>query len=249
MAELPIEIVAVNRADGTPAPVVVVGMPLRDQDANHFATTAFFDTGEVITCRALSISSLLTTNFNTILVSALNGRETQGVTHMAMIHGDVCPDHGWLKTLLTEMESTGADLMSAVVPIRGSSGKTSTALETDDPWRPRKLSLKEVFDRDETFTDPKLLVNSGLILIDVTKPMWRTPRPPCFVQSDEVVQVFEPQKDGPPKARYVNRSLSEDWYISREIRKLGGRVFATRKVGLFHDRREWHNRHPWGEDC
>src|SRR5215469_11944582 len=71
--------------------------------------------------------SLLSYVFNRLWCECLNMRRERPVTHFAMLHADMCPDPGWLDILVTELERTGADVMSAVAPIKDQRGLTSTA--------------------------------------------------------------------------------------------------------------------------
>ncbi len=75
-----------------------------------------------------SSASLLTLNCNSLWVTALNGREKRGVEWFAMLHSDVEPEPAWLDTLIAEADRVGADLLSAVIPLKDASGVTSTAI-------------------------------------------------------------------------------------------------------------------------
>jgi hypothetical protein len=130
-----------------------------------------------------------------------------------------------------------ADLISAVVPVRGDSWMTSTAVETGDPWAARPLSLKECFDYPETWTSADLLVNTGLMLLDLNASKFGTSRR-AFHQQDRVVLKND---------KHVAETIPEDWDFSRQVRGSGGRVYATRKVGLYHGTKQCHNRSVWGK--
>jgi hypothetical protein len=105
-------------------------------------------------------SSLLAHGFNMLWTHALARRRSHGITHFLMLHADVLPaDADWVSQLHGEMERVGATILSAVIPMKGRRGLTSTALE-GPPFR--RLTMTEIMARPETFTDPGLLVNTGI---------------------------------------------------------------------------------------
>lgn len=126
--------------------------------------------------------SLLANTFNQAWVRALNmQREGRDITHFAMLHDDVVPADGWLRTLLEDLRNTGADLVSAVIPIKDSRGVTSTAI--DDPEDEfqvhRRLTMYEIVRLPKVFSaadlgcpDRKLLVNTGCWCCRFNRP-WR----------------------------------------------------------------------------
>lgn len=167
-------------------------------------------------------ASLLTRSFNELWANALNRRP--GATHFLMLHADVIPGGGpkWPITMLSLMRDTGADVLSAVLPIKTHSGLTSTAVETEDIWNPRKLTIDEVGARDETWTESGLLVNTGLLLADLSKPWVERV---CFTMNDRIIN-----KDG----FWTAECQPEDWGFSRQVRREGGVVWATRAVPALH---------------
>jgi hypothetical protein len=168
-------------------------------------------------------SSFLTNGFNHSWCEALNKREQQGITHFLMVHADVmpnCPD--WVNRLLNVMEETNADVVSTIIPIKDNRGLTSIAKDTD-AWLPQRLSLEEIKQLPENFEAE--LINTGLMLVDFKKD-WVAKINPPFAVKDEL--LFD-EKNG-----YRAVSLSEDWYFSREVRKLGGKLVATRKIPVVH---------------
>lgn len=188
------------------------------------------------TVRATIESSLLTHGFNRMWAAALTMRKTQGVTHFAMIHDDVGTGIGWCDVLLDEMESVGADMISAVVPIKDARGLTSTGIDNpENPFAPRRLTMHEVMKEDETFTKPEIILNTGLFLVDLRKD-WCDKV--CFRQTDRLAVTSDGQ--------FVAQTAPEDWDFSRQVRALGGSLWATRKVKLFHERPEFCNSKAWG---
>ncbi len=212
-----------------------LGMPMGRQQAHPYATRAFFraSQGEIQMpiMEMMATSSLLPFSFNQLWLTAKNN----DADYFAMIHSDVVPDMGWLDVMYKELLETGADVLSAVIPIKNSSGLTSTALESSDPWSPRRLTLYEIFDREETFFDPLLLVNTGLWICKM-KSFWNT-KDLIFHQEDS----YRETKNG-----LEPLTLSEDWGFSRQARTNGARLFATRKVKLYHEHVNYHNHFAWG---
>jgi predicted O-methyltransferase YrrM len=136
-------------------------------------------------------NSLLPDAFNTHWRTALNYQLAgANFTRFVMLHDDVVPEDGWAGKLLRLLDETGADVVSAVIPIKDSRGLTSTALDdVDDPWEVyRRLTLHEVWGlgMPETFTAadcavafgetarlPRpLLVNTGCWACRLDRP-WR----------------------------------------------------------------------------
>lgn len=172
--------------------------------------------------------SALAHTFNMQLCRALNARK-EGITHFAMIHSDVVPQPFWLDILWNRMHEFGADMISAVIPIKNKTGLTSTGIEepvegSNPFWRPKRLTLHEVYNNyPATFTHEKILLNTGLMLIDITKPwidegMW-------FEFIDKIEKV---------NGEYVPLVQPEDWNWSRRAREKGAKLYATREVKVKH---------------
>lgn len=191
--------------------------------------------------------SLLTYTFNLLWAGFLSKRAELGLTHFAMIHDDIVPEPCWLDKLLHEMELSGADLVSAVVPIKDGRGLTSTALETDDVWNPRRLTMREMYDGTAVFGSnkhpltvtsdelPGLLVNTGLWVCDLSNPFFERLH---FTQKDLV------QKNA--SGGFDVLTAPEDWNFSRDVKDAGGCIAATLAVNLYHERPEYTNAKPWG---
>ncbi len=184
-------------------------------------------------------SSLLTWSFNSCWAQALNLRERGGITHFLMLHADVNPRGGaeWVDQLLAEMEASQAQVLSGIIPIKSARGLTSTALETDNRWRPRRLTMAEVHARPVTWTDPALLFNTGLLLVDFSDPWVERV---CFTMRD----LIEKEPDGIWRASVE----PEDWHFSRQCRALGVRVAVTRRVAVDHcGFGYWSSDQVWGQ--
>lgn len=184
--------------------------------------------------------SLLTWNHNRLLATALNLRQRDDFTHLMLMHSDVSPeDDDWFETFCAEAEASQADVIAATIPIKDNVGATSTALDIGkDKWHPARLSQKQVCDLPKTFTADKLLLNTGLMLINLSCPwLGRV----CFHMQDIV------EKDA--EGNWVARVASEDWEFSREAVASGAKLYATSAVRLFHHGTAmWSNRAVWGGD-
>jgi hypothetical protein len=168
-------------------------------------------------------SSLLANGFNTLWARALAERK-HGLTHFLLLHSDVVPwDDDWLSQLYQEMVRVGAQVLSAVVPLKDLRGVTSTAIDGTPLRSLRRFTMKEIMAQPDTFTHPDLLVNTGMLLVDL--------------REDWVEQIYFTIKDAIIKAAdgsYTTLAESEDWNFSRQVRRLGVRLWATRKVRLTH---------------
>ncbi len=223
--------------------IICVGMPSRDPFVCHASALAMQNcaaVGQQIIDMHLSPCSILDHCFNRYWAEALNCRDTQGATHFAMIHADVCPEHGWASTLLDELTRLDADMVSAVVPLKDWRGLTSTAVyDGIDPWHSRQLSMKEVCNLPDTFGQADvgpLLLNTGLWLCDLRK---RWCKDWHFQTHTRIVK-----RDG----RRVAEVLSEDWAFSDFLNGRNAKIYATRKVKLRHVgvTDVFHNATAWG---
>ena len=168
-------------------------------------------------------SSLLAFSFNKLWYAALRARERNGITHFLMLHSDVSPmGDTWFHQLLGEMVSTKAGVLSVIIPIKTGAGLTSTAMETGEEFRPRRLTLTEAYARPQTWTAPDLLFNTGCLLVDFTQPWVEKVH---FTMRDVILQTPE----GP-----IPATEPEDWNFSRQCRALGVSCYVTRKVGIMH---------------
>ena len=198
-------------------------------------------------------ASLLAFAFNSLWHQATAAAPQHGITHFAMLHADIEPMPWWVDVLHEEMDRTGADILSAVVPIKSHEGVTSTAIgDAEDEWaQPRRLTMREVMQLPETFdaadvasvlgdegeaTNPRpLLVNTGCWL--ARRGDWWSDV--CFTIRDRVATA--------PDGRPMPQVIPEDWGFSRWAWQRGLKVMATRKVQLQHvGPWAWANTHAWG---
>lgn len=183
--------------------------------------------------------SILTQNFNMLYCEALNAR-AQGITHFAMLHDDVTINTPlWLDKMMDLMEENEADILSVIIPIKSREGYTSTAFDMEgwSHWFPKKLTLTEAYEKfPATFTHEKLLLNTGLMLVDIRKD-W----------AEKCYFLFENKIFKDAEGKFKAAVVSEDWAFSRMARELGARLFATREISVLHDgMSRWGNDKAWG---
>lgn len=181
--------------------------------------------------------SLLANVFNRCWVEALNRRAASvPVTHFLLLHADVVPvEPDWFQQLWEEFERNACKVLSVVVPIKTDVGLTSTAFEAASRWRPRRLTVREILDRPITWTEPHLLVNTGLMLVDFREPWVEKV---CFTINDQIRQV---------NGLWVCDVEPEDWNFSRQCRRLGVPLHVTRRVAVLHvGHNVWRNDRKWG---
>ncbi len=191
------------------------------------------------TLGATATSAFACHGFNQLWLQALEAR-AQGFTHFCMLHSDVVPEDGFIDKLMSIMSITRADVLSVVIPIKDEKGLTSTALDEpvgdwDPKWRKRRLAMKEVFDLEATFTHPRLLVNTGLMLVDITKPWVEKIH---FHFDDAIIEHH---------GKRVAVFSPEDWNFSMDARAVGASLFATRAVRVQHaGKSNFSNDSAWG---
>lgn len=179
--------------------------------------------------------------FNALWADALNAYADGKITHFAMLHSDIAAGDGWLDTLLAEMESHAADVMSAVVPIKDVRGVTSTAIGGAGPWQVyRRLTMREVFadTMPETFSaadfgypNRPLLVNDGCMVVDLRNPLFHN----ANLDGQAIIYFgFPSDIVRGENGRWQVRRESEDWFFSRSAADAGAKIMATRKVPLKH---------------
>jgi hypothetical protein len=223
-------------------PQIALGMPRYGEAICAGAARSFYvfaASARHSTVRLIEAnSSLINHCFNHLWCTALNERE-RGITHFAMIHSDIEPSHYWLDTLLLEMQKVGADVISAVVPVKDDRGITSTAVDTGNLFHAKRLTMKEVMSLPETFTEEDaggpLLLNTGLWLCDM-RGSWAEDI--CFRSHHQLAK-----RDG----QWFPEVISEDWDASDQFNKLGLKLAATRKVKVkHHGASEYPNDQAWG---
>lgn len=188
-------------------------------------------------------SSALCHNFNALWARALNTREQYGWTHFAMLHADMATEIPyWLDTLVDELERSGADVLSAISPIKNGDGLTSTGF-IDDHGNAARFSLAEVHSFPMTFgieetshPTTRLLVNTGMWVCRFDSP-WVEKI--AFRTIDRIHKCT----DGVYRVEFI----PEDWLFSHQCSELGLKVKATRIVPVKHiGRKAYCSNQIWG---
>lgn len=191
--------------------------------------------------------SLLTATFNGMWCRALNLRvptppSELGLSHFLMMHADVRPRvvvKHWFDTLLEEMESVEADVISAAIPIKDIRGLTSIAMDTD-PWKPMRLTQRQIHGLPVTWVCENVLFNTGLMLVDFRKPWVEE------FHFDMRNRIVQDEASG----RWVHDVAPEDWEMSRWCHRRGLRCAVTRAVTVDHfGSTFWSSDQVWGAEA
>lgn len=170
--------------------------------------------------------SKLTQNFNMLLCDAIN----RGYSHFLMVHADiVIQEKNWLGKMHAIMEEFKADILSVVMPIKTPKGITSTGYCEKEtvPLKLKRLTMQEILKLPETFTHEHLIVNTGLMLMNLKSTfVENVGRGLEFRVTDQILR----KPDGKLKAY----GGSEDWLFSLDARKLGAKIYATRAIRALH---------------
>lgn len=168
-------------------------------------------------------SSFLGDTFNRLYCLGLNGRKN-GITHWLMVHADIIPEPGFADRMLEILNSCKGGALSVVSPIKDHRGLSSTAFDLGEDKKPAHLTMKQIWEIPQpTFTNEKLLINTGCLLVDLRMP-W----------ADKVHFDMKSWIAQNESGEFEAKSISEDWDWSRQVLKLGGTLYATRAVRLTH---------------
>ena len=187
-------------------------------------------------------------SFNRLWVTALNKRDTLGLTHFGMQHTDVSPKPFPFDILHAEMMRVDADIISCVIPLKDERGLTSTVVQQPGGAMPtRRLTVREANALPPTFSlldipwadkeKDTLLLNNGLWLCRFVEP-W----------VEEVTFRFYETNLKTEAGLWWNHMASEDLAFSFWAAKEKGlRLFATTAVDLIHTGAyEFPSRGDWG---
>src|SRR5688572_12707397 len=94
-------------------------------------------------------SSACAMTMNTLWIQAIEMAEAGHIDRFLMLHSDIAAENYFLDKMVDIMDRTGADVLSAIVPIKDNFGYTSTALDeqmgdVDPKYRVRRLTMHEV---------------------------------------------------------------------------------------------------------
>ncbi len=232
-------------------PRVFVSQPQSHGQPHEFSSRAKFTSFDprapeedrfLIGGNAVVISGSLPHAFNSLLARALDSRDAGKSTHLAMLHDDVAPTGPWITQLWHTMRLSGADLVSAVVPIKEEPpSRTSTAIgDRADRWLiKRYITLQERPNLPATFgqadvcgPDEVLLANTGCWLADLRRSWWdEFADAGGFNQDSRIVR----NPDGTRSSEFE----PEDWRMSRFLEARGARIVCTWDVPLRHGGWSW----------
>jgi hypothetical protein len=238
---------------------IYLAMPAGGHVEFRAAKSFFTSSSRYKVCPVAICISALASCFNRLWCEALAGSNRGQFSHFAMLHSDIEAAPGWIDVLMDEMNKHELGMIAAVSPIKSEHGITSTAVgDVDDIWSQRRLTMKEIYNLPETFTDGdlyewkkaagrlehRLLLNTGCWLADLSLPQWRHVDEEThemrfrFTQKDRIVE-----RDG----KFCTDFAPEDWLWSRDCHKAGIKIAATRKVKLSHyGVTAFSNEEPWG---
>jgi hypothetical protein len=195
--------------------------------------------------------SLIPGNCNRLWCEALNRRRAENFTWYGQLHGDIEPPAYWVDRLIEEATRYDADFVSVVIPQKvrtgPEAGRTSTVIscpgqsfqvfcaltqaQVNHPSFPDTFGIHEAADGLERLPDelrvenvPRqyLLANTGCMVC-------RLDRHWCEGAYFDNPNGIEKQGD-----EYVAVTQSEDWFFTRRIAELGGKVMATKLIRVKH---------------
>lgn len=244
---------------------VFIACPTYSEEINTGTARALWHTATDRDNRKIRVatrsSSLIPGSCNALWCAALNERELYNLTWFAMLHADIEPEAFWLDKLIDEAERHGADMLSAVVPIKDDRGLTSTAIASEDPTRQFcRLTQRQVWHDDfpETFDIHQcaealeslpgelrvahvprvgLRLNTGCMIVRLDRP-WSDSGEVYFENLDWIERH---------QGQWRARDVSEDWRFSQRVQEAGGKLMATRVVAVKHKGlAEFPNSVGWG---
>lgn len=140
------------------------------------------------------------------------------------------------------MRACGADLVSAVVPIKQPPPvPTSTGIGLwSDPWAVQRYvqvgdraAMAETFGAEICGEGEVLLVNTGCFLADLRHPAWDQ-----FAEAGGFAFETRIERDEATGRRMASIQ-PEDWRMSRFLQERGARLAATWSVSLRHGGWGW----------
>jgi hypothetical protein len=195
--------------------------------------------------------SLLAASFNRCLIQAMRMRDQKEADFFLLMHADIVPVENtlWLDHLMEarqfarlqykDNEPYKAQVLSVVSPIKDLRGVTSTGYEGESIWAPKRFTMKQILEGPETFTRDDLLINTGMLLIDLRNNDWI--EKVRFTISDAIITDSTGLR--------MPGVQPEDWQFSRDVRSFGVKLWATRKVKIVHRGLfNYPNFAVWGKD-
>lgn len=196
---------------------------------------------DIVARREIRMSSIVG-GFNNLWIEAINLRNEGKVDYFAMQHNDIEPESWWLDTLMAEMTSRNAGLISVVSPIKSHDRKLTTNAWgcEDDIWARRLITVEEMRRFPSTFAPEQvcepgqvMLINTALWLADIRSPVWDD-----FVFKQYA--RFVPGEDG----RLECELMPEDWELAHFCHSRKIPYLVTTKVKLKHFGMEYWTNYP-----
>lgn len=209
---------------------VYLGIPTHEGKIQNEIVNAILGGGSSIGTMTIEGGSALTTNFNKLWTMALNNRRN-GFTHFAMLHSDIAIQTSfWCDKMVEIMERENVDVLSVAMRLKSTDGMTSTAIErpaqNELGFQHGKMTMAQILKRGKTWSAPDLLVNTGLMLVNMQKSwserVW-------FEFQDRIASVMENNIK-----TFYPVSLAEDYGFSRMVKSQGGKLAVTLEIAATH---------------
>ena len=234
-------------------PKVLLCMPRASNSVDFDAAMAFFNSSAVDSPLDVLNNSPCTTalccTFNIGWAIALERYERGECDFFAMQHDDVRPCVGYLDELHADLIASGADVLSAVVPIKDHRGLSSTAVDdTGDPWHPRRLTFKQLRKLPEIIYDEDvggpLLLNTGCWMVRLGPWALEENLDGTFkFRFDTDNKIYRDPRTGKIRVGFI----PEDWDASRQFRAAGLKLAASRRLVVGHyGGMNWSSGDVWG---
>jgi hypothetical protein len=215
-------------------PLVCLALPSREalDRPRMLGATLHASSGGCIVFPMTASSSLINHCFNTLWAGLHNALESgHEYEWWAIAHDDIELSPNWVETLIATAAEHQADFVSAYVPIKFHKGTVSAGYYVgDDPFDMRRYTIREMANLPETFTSDdvpgNLVLNTGCCVLRLHGEWVRHPE--RFLFDDQVRMTRN--RAGEWKAQ----CFSEDWLFTDKIRRAGGRLASTRRVGCGH---------------
>lgn len=218
-------------------PKILLHVPSLDGVMRFESALACLQTGSAQKEFVFTQNSFSTLLWNSVWCKALNGRK-EGFTHYAMLHVDLYPTQSnWLDQLLDIMQRHDAEAVAVNIAVKDGRGLSSTCLDTGvDRFSPRRFTMKQLAKMPKTFTHPKLLVNNGMMLVDLSAPWVEK----AWYNNENIICKDE-------HGNFTAQSYGDDWFFARKMIENGARVFATSEIQVMHvGQQKFPNHGEWG---
>jgi hypothetical protein len=208
--------------------------------------------------------SLLARNFNQLFKNAWKHGFDVFVLHHSDILAYPLTEEGavssWLDILIERMYHMKAACISVASPIKSEAGHTSFGMQLekgDNPWSLRRITIKQLNKLPQTIsredcckllklnpnTAGAMLINTGVLVMDLRNFMWNTERWPGFQIKDKLAWNKECTDCEP-------FTEPEDWRLSRWLHDRDWPYYCVRDIGIDHVGVKIYKNHGyWGFEC